>query len=385
MTPQAGVSERTSEGRARAARLASLQKEARESVTATLDDLDVRERPKATQVRQEQVKTASQKLQEAREFGERMHQDLRDLCSGLEQRLAEMGYAVTQAYQFSQMERFVAIFSKDRAQRSRLARLERQSVRELVLELNRLTADTINELGEIQGRYEGDETDYTRDIKRAIAKLKAAQPRYQEAKALREELEGALKTLKLELEAGTISEEERPAKEEEFDQLNRDYQDALLIETGQLEIVKQAQWAIPELTKSRDSAKQAITSIEQMRIGLLEKQQHFTNLFENAMTAVIAQLRLERFQNMDPAFNAAVTKLTEHNIKVAAALMDTAIERAKIAPISPEESLRLTTEMKANVEAWLRGIEELEEITAKGARQPVPSGDDDASGNDVRS
>lgn len=365
---------------ARSGNLRKLGDEARSSLKQGLDlsDLDsVRTKADVTQAVQERVSNASARLQAANEFGQKMQRELGQLCIGIEQSLAEIGYSVSESYNFRGSEKFWAFMGKfstkalEKAKVMRIQRLENQTVEDSVNEIINRVIETIKQLGEIEEDYKSDSTSYQETLTYMINRLKEAQPSFKAVKTERESLEGQVKTARLELESGTVTEDERPDKEKEFEELQRKYQKALLEETELLEIINKAQQAIPEVQKSRDAAHQAIQAIRQMRRGLLEKQQNFETVLKNAMTAVRARARLERYENIDPAFNKNIALVTEHNVKVAGAAMQIAIERAAKAALDPNESLRLAQEIRGYIEEYMRGLENLEDEAMKGPRVPT--------------
>ncbi len=372
------------------AKLRELSEEGRRQIEEglNLDDLDNLSSTKSEQskVVQDRVGTqGSNRLQVAKEFGQKMQQELGALCVGIEEGLAQIGYSVSESYNFSGSEKFWAFLGRfhkkslDRAKVMRIQRLETQDVKQSVNEIVKRGTETIKQLGEIEKEYEKDAESYKNLLTYIIDRLQKAQPKFKQIKTTREELEAQVKNLRLELESGTVSEDERPSKEQEFEDLQRKYQAALLEETELVEIINNAQRAIPEVQKNRDSTHQSIQAIRQMRRGLWEKLKNFKDVLENAMTAVRAQARLERYENIDPAINKTVTLVTEHNIKVAGAAMQVAIERAAKAAISPEESLRLAQEIRSYIDGYMDGLSKLEEEAQKGARVPVPESD---SGSD---
>ena len=364
----------------RSAELKRMGDDARSALKQGLDlsDLDTaRTKTEVVQAVQQRTTGASTRLQAANEFGQKMQQELGQLCIGIEQSLAEIGYSVSEAYNFRGAEKFWAFLGKfhqgslERAKVMRIQRLETQTVEASVQEIVRRVLETIKQLGEIEHDYEHDGEEYKKTLTYVIQRLKEAQPGFKETKGNREDLEAQVKTARLELESGTVSEDERPEKEETFEALQRDYQKTLLKETELLEVINNAQRAIPEVQKSRDAAQQAIQAIRQMRRGLLEKQQNFQTVLENAMTAVRARARLERYENIDPAFNKNIALLTEHNVKVSGAAMQIAIERAAKAALDPNESLRLAQEIRGYIEEYMKGLENLEGEADKGVRVPT--------------
>lgn len=167
--------------------------------------------------------------------------------------------------------------------------------------------------------------------------------------------------------------------------IQRDYQKTKLREAELVEIVNNAQRAIPEIQKNRDAARESIQAYRQMRRGLLEKLKNFEEVMKNAMTSVRARARLERYQNMDPAINKTISLVTEHNIKHAGAAMQIAIDRASKAAINPEESLRLAQEIRGYIEEYMRGLESLEDEAQRGNRVPVEPGPSANSSSDLGS
>ncbi|MBI4991717.1 MAG: hypothetical protein HZB99_00675 [Candidatus Harrisonbacteria bacterium] len=358
-----------------------------------LDELDVTKEGGAKTTAQV-LKGASSKLAEAKVFGDRMEQELRDLCMGLETKLEEIGYSVSDSYRFRGTEKVWAFFGglglkscTDRAQRLRLHRLQTQDVQESVKEVNDLVEKTIRELGEIEKQYLADigdvkaGTGYNATLRLVIEKLKEAQPKFREVKERREKFETELKTLQMELESGTVSESERPAKEDELEELRKNHQKAYLLETELHEVIQNAQRAIPEIQKNRDAAQQAVQSLRQMRRGLLEKMENFRIVLETAMTAVRARAKLERYENVDPALNKTITLLSEHNVKVAAAAMEIAIERAKHAAINPEDSARLLNELTESINTYATELAALEEDAKQGARKKRGTSQANGDGN----
>ncbi|MDO8496800.1 MAG: hypothetical protein Q7S43_05115 [bacterium] len=375
------------------AKLKRLSEDARREVTQGLDlgDLDnLRTKSDQAQTTKERAGTqGSSRLQAAHEFGKKMQEELGAICIGVEEGLAQIGYSVTESYNFQGKEKFWAFIgnvhrnSLEKAKVLRYERLRTQNVDASVKEITNRGVETIEQLGEVEKDFAKDAKAYNLSLTYILERLKEAQPGFAKAKSERESLEAQVKTLKMELESGTVSEAERPAKEEEYDNLQREYQAVLLNETDLLEIVNNAQRAIPEVQKNRDAALQAVQSYHQMRRGLFEVMKNFEEVMKNAMTSVRAQARLERYNDYRPAFNKTATLVTEHNVKHAGAAMQTAIEQASKAALTPADSLRLAQEMRGIIEECLKGLNSLEEEAQKGVRVPVEPGYPDSSDREI--
>lgn len=371
--------------RRRSAVLGETSREAGSSVLTDLTELDVRAGQgleRDAKLRVDQTRT---KLQQARETIQEVPKELGALTAGIEEELLRIGYKVEEARSFTAWERFLLfIGQRDKAEVSRLKRLEDQSVDESIRQITKLVLRTIEELGDIEKDYERAVGNYSADANLALQKLKEAQPKFEEATALREKYAAAIETLKLELESGTVDASARPQKEQELEILQKQYQQTHLRETDLLIIIKIANEAIRELQKNRDAAQETITSIHGMRRQLLEKQEGFSSILNNALTGVKSAARIERFNTIDPALNKTITVITDMNVKVAAGAMETLAARLEKAAIDPERSLQLAQELAENTREFL---EKLEAIAAKAeeGRGGVSSssGDDDSSLQDL--
>ena len=366
----------------RRGKLAQASKSARDGVITSLDDLSIQRTDRTVHRYEERSSEAKSKLQIAKEVGEQMQRELGTLCSDLEEKLADIGYEVSQAYTFQGMEKFYLFLGNfglksltNKAHQLRIVRLENQSVKQSVDLVIKLIHTTIDELGAVEREYTIDIVEYKATLNKIIQKLKAIEPEYKEAKVERERIEEEVKSLKLELDAGTIEESERPAKEEEYEQLQRDCQDALLKETDALEILNNAQRALPEVQKNRDAAEKSVIAIHQMRRGLMEKTENFKTVLERAMTAVVAKAKLQRYNVMDPAINKVITEITNHNIATMGANLQVAMTRAAKAAIDPKESMRLTNELIGHINEYMEGLVHLEEEAGGGVKRPG-EGDD---------
>lgn len=357
-------------------------REDRQSYVTSLDDLKVSdERPTATkapQVESGHTTPGIQRLQAAKEFGAKSSEELKDSCVGLIAKFESIGTEVTEAYHFKGIERFWALFGKsgvDKAQRVRLVRLQKMDAQKTVNQLQAFADQTIKELGIVEGMHVKQVAAYNEALRVQHEKLKEEQPQYKEARERRQALEVDRDSLKLELESGTLSEDERPQKQHDLEELEKQVHNALAEETDHLTVITNALRAIPVNQKNRDAHQQEIISIHQMRRDLLEKMQNFEELFKGAMISVLTQAKLERYDAVDPAMNLTISRLTEVNIKTAAAAMTIAIERVSKAAVSPEESLRFAEEMRERIAEWMKGIEALEEAVARGSGIPDDSSD----------
>lgn len=212
----------------RRAELKRLGQDARRQVTEGLDlgDLDTltTQKDQVQTVREKVGTYGSSRLQAANEFGKKMQQELGALCIGIEEGLAQIGYSVSEAYNFQGKERFWAFVgnfhrnSLEKAKVLRIQRLETQNVDDSVKEITNRGVETIKQLGEIEADFTKDAESYNESLGYVINRLKEAQPEFAKAKSERESLEAQVKTAQMELESGTISEAERPAKEAEFEQ-----------------------------------------------------------------------------------------------------------------------------------------------------------------------
>lgn len=361
----------------------------RQNFITNLKDLDVTQENAYSQKQVERLHT---KLEIAKKFGEDMQRELQVLCAGLEATLEQIGYTVTEAYDFQGMEKIWSFLGdygsarfQNRAHRNRMLRLNTQNTDQSIRELNELVVETVQELGRIEDEYivnigtVDKKTGYSYSLYVAIEKLKTTQPLYKAAKDRKEDLDVEIRTLKLELEAGNVSDDERPAKEEELEDLEKAYNAALLEEAEYLEIVNAAQKAIPILKDNREAAQKTIQALRQMRRGLIEKQEHFEGILKNAMTSVRARAKLERYQSIDPAYNKAITLVTDLNIKVAGAAMQIAMERATKSPVDPQTHNRLTQELLGHINEYLTSLIALEDEVKKGTH--VPDNPPDQNGN----
>src|SRR3989344_2110214 len=150
----------------RRAELKRLSEDARRQVTQGLDlgDLDTLTTQKdQIQAVQERIGShGSSRLQAANEFGKKMQQELGALCIGMEESLAQIGYSVSEAYNFQGSERFWAFLgnmhrgSLEKAKVLRIQRLEVQNVDASVREITNRGVETIKQLGEIENDFSRD-------------------------------------------------------------------------------------------------------------------------------------------------------------------------------------------------------------------------------------
>lgn len=257
----------------------------------------------------------------------------------------------------------------------RIERLQNQQVKQSVDLVSNYVRTTVNELGEVENQYKSDANDYKETINLILAKIEKSKPEHKAAAEHREKLEEQVKSLRRELEAGMVADDERPAKEQELEQLERDCQDSLLEETDRLEVLNNAQRALTGVKDNREAAEKSVIAIHQMRRGLLEKMENFRSVMENAMTAVIARAKLERYNVMDPAINKVVTEVTNHNIAVAGAAMQLAMDRAERAAIDPKEADRMTNELLGHIADYLNRLTGLADEAEAGVRRPNSNND----------
>lgn len=358
-------------------RTARLERGAAESAITALDEFDIT-REDATPERVREVHTqrladSSQKLQLAKEQINQMREDLRAMSIGLEERLNEIGYKVSEAYQFQGWEKFLNFFgAKQKAVDIRYVRLQTQEVDQLVAEIKKLTQETINELGEREGEFEEAATEYRQTKGQVIEKYKQAQPRYKAAKGERENLDAEIKEREVDLESGVVLEDERPQREKDLEEVRRLRHRKFLEETDFLGVVTNAQRSIPILEQNTKAAEESIVAIHMMRRDALENTQNFTTLLDNAMVAVRNRATLERYESTDPAFKKTVTLVTQTNVNMAGAALQVAKQRVARAAIDPERSQQLMNELMGHIQEFLDGVIILEEEAKEGGqRAPV--------------
>lgn len=358
-------------------RSARLGREVQQTAITSLESFDVETQEKTPErVREahnQRFADSSQKLQVAKVQIDQMREDLRGLCIGLEERLNEIGYRVSEAYQFQGWEKFWSFVGfADKAADMRYQRLQKQEVDELVEEVKKLTQGTINELGQREEEFEEAKGEYRATHKRTIQKYEQAQPKYKAAQAAREKLDAEIKERELELESGVISEDVRPQKEDELEELKRERFAKHLEELDFLGVVTNAQRAIPVIEQNIDAAEKSVLAIHQMRRDALEKIQNFTTLLDNAMVSIRNRATLERYESTDPAFNKTVTLITETNIKMAGAAMQVAKQRLAKAAIDPEKASQLMDELLGHINEFLEGVSDLEEEAKEGRHRTPP-------------
>lgn len=360
------------ETRERRVRLERATRES-DSVITDLEDIGTR----VGQGLEHEIETSAgqklNKLKESRVYIEKLPKELGELTAGLEEELIKIGYTVEEARAFSAWERCLIFFGqKDLAEKRRLERLQNQSIRESLKQIGKLTVGTVNELGGIEIECNESIEAFGEDIKLEVNKLREAQPKYEEAIKIREAFEAQVKELKRELDAG-ISATERPVREEKLEELEKKFQKAHLYESELMIVIKIAQEAIPILQENREALQQLVKSIHGMRRQLLEKQEAFKSLLENAMTAVRSQAKIERFNAIDPVRNKVNALLTEINIKAAAGGMETLADRLAKASIDPDLSLRFTQELSQVTADFMVKLAAIAEEVEKGARRPSDS------------
>lgn len=359
-------------------RRASLRKAAKPSVITDLEALDLKSAGEVSRVAQGANREYLTKLQQAREFSDKMKGDLADLSGGIVERLREIGFSIQEAgtYQTGS-ERFYAFFgslgiksAQDTADRLRLQRLRTQTTDQSVKQISWFVVATVEGLNAIEREFEAARSDYKQSIGLALNKYEEAQPLYEQARTKREELEVQLKKLKLDLESGQVSVSDRPAKERELHELQGEYDKIHLYEQDMMIVIKVAQEANLELQKNLDSAQRSIESIHGMRRQLLEEHENYKSILKHAMKSVKAHAEIERMNVVAPAHRAAISVITENNTKLARGAMETFTDHLAKAAISPEESSRIAREYAEATSSYLERLAELAKDVERGVRQP---------------
>lgn len=327
----------------------------------------------------DRVQQPRTKLDRAKVVYENTRKELEGLNAGLEEQLAQIGMRIEDAYRFKGREKAMVWFGQalgikdlvERAQQRRIDRLHEQDLDDLTRGINEHIRITIERLGSTETEYKEDVTEYNASLKRTIDRYQDAQPRYEAARTEKERLKIEMEAARQNLEAGLVSETERPQAEAKLEELRRLHHDAELEETDQLEIIRICQQALPTVQKDRDAANQAIVAIHQMRRSLLEKQLNLGVIFERAMTAVRARVEIERYNATDPAMNKAISEVTKHNLAVAGAAVEVLAKRLQKDVIDPADAVKLVQELTDHLNQFAAALSESEGKVEKGYRPVI--------------
>lgn len=343
-------------------------------VTTLRDVDDVLSSSRTEAVRQQ---GPGSKLAHAKETGKKTEMELRQLCEGLDNKISEIGIVVSQAQTFQGSEKFYNVmghfgmkWAKDKAAVMRHDRLQTLDLRQAVQEIQNYVVETINQIGESEQEYKMDLGMYQAKLDDVLHKQKVAMPEYLTIQAKRQELEGKVQAIDEELKAGTLDQSERPAKEQEYENAQRELQAAQLQEKTLLATVKEAKEAIPELQKNRDAASNSIQALHGMRQGMFEKFSNLKVVLERATTAMKANARMELYSSVDPAFNKAIEAITSNNVATAGAALETWAERIKHAAIDPERSQQLLNELVGHISDAAKDLQDVEN-SVKAGKAPV--------------
>lgn len=317
------------------------------------------------------------KLRRANAVAQKTEEELRGLCEGLSERIAEIGVMVADAYEPHGLREHILTLlghcglraAQHEAAVLRQQRLHTLSLQEAVNEIERYVKQTILDLGESEVEYKDDLTAYERDLNDILKKQADGTPIYLDAKAARESLQTQTKAA--EAIAKTAEERERPKAEQQLEQLKRALTNAQMIEATALSVVKEATEAVPEVQKSRDAAAEAIQSLHSMRQSMLEKFSNFKIVLERATTAMRARARIELYESTDPAFNKSIDLITANNIATAGAALEVMADRIKKAAIDPGRSQELLNELLGHISDAAQELELIELNVQAGPRDPV--------------
>lgn len=324
------------------------------------------------------IADARAKLKAAGDLSEQIRVDLKDVTLALENRLTELGEQVKRSEDYQGFaERLQYALGTmgwkkmlDRAERNRMQRLDAMSMKDSLRQIGALVEGTVVELNQVVKQFQDDidnpKTGYAAVIKHVVQKLQETTPKYQKAKADREAVEVEITSLERELESGVVEEKDRPQLEARHDQLQRELNQLRLQETDFLAVIQKAQEAIPLLKEARQAKDKSINAIRMMQQNIFEKFQNLKPLLEHAMTEVIAQAKMNRAMDVDPAFNFAIDAVMKNTIRTSGALMASAIERANKAAVTPEAAAAYAAEFRQYIEKYVEGIDKLEEMAARG-------------------
>ncbi len=362
-------------------RRAQFRGDERISTITNLDDLDVtRATEKETASDSNKRRT---KMEQAKEFEGKMSEELGTIMQGIEDEVDGLGIQVVNAPKYQGMEKFLYfIGQKERASVRHLRRLKEMNLQEKVDRVFEHGKAAIVGLGKIETRHVEDVGKYDTSLKNTLRKYKEAQPEYKRWQETRSSLEIELNGLNLELQAGTVSETERPAKEVELDELKKKLHKAEMEEKSYLAIVTDAQRTIPIVQNSRDGAQKEIEAIHVMRRALLEKLENVKVMFETAMTNVITKAELERVRVIDPTINRTTTLIAEHNEKTAGAVLELVAERLNKAAVDPAKSAELISNLMGHMKEFAQRMDAIAEEAERGNRVPAGNGADGASASD---
>lgn len=337
------------------------------SKVTTLDDLDVTRQTEAEIAPQSNKKRS--KMEIAKEFEQKTTADIAEMMKGIDEEISKLGVTISTASKYQGREKFWNLIGqKERADAHRLQRLKGMSLQENLDKLKKLYSDAIDGFGRLEARHIGDVKKFNDSLALTLSRYKEAQPIYKVWRDKRKELEVELNALDLDLKAGTISEEERPAKEAELDNLKKQLHDAEIQENAHLAIVTDAQREIPSVQDARDGAQKQIAAIHTQRISMREKLNNTKVMIETAMTDVITTAELDRVNIVDPAYNKLITMISENKEKTLGATLEVVAERLGKAPIDPAKRLELYTNILGHIAAFTAKMDEIATEAERGTR-----------------
>ena len=324
------------------------------------------------------------KLAHAKEVNVKTAAELKTLCEGLDTRITEIGVVVAEAQKYQGAEKFYSAlghlgfkWGKDKAAIARHERMQKLDLRQAVQEVQNYTVETIKQLGESEQDYKLDLKMYQDKLTEVLNKQSTATPPYLAIVAKRQELEAKVNTAKEELSAGTLSQAERPQKEQDLEAMERQLHEAQLQENSLLAIVKEAKEAIPDLQKDRDAAAESIKALHGMRQSMFEKFSNLKVVLERATTAMKATSRLELYSSVDPAFNKAIETITGNNIAAAGAALETYTDRIKHAAIDPQKSQEFLNELLGHMSDFAKELQDVEDGVKNNKKTAVPPANND--------
>lgn len=363
----------------------------KEADTNEVDDVLIQtQRPGAVVTRDDQTgRFRSAKLAESFKITSHNEEEMRRLAAGLNDRVAELGLVVKQAAKYQGFEEQLystlgTFFKSYRSEADALRheRLQHLNTDQAVREILQIVNFGIEQLGQSKHEYETKRDNAKAAIKMLLDKSAKYTPIYLAAKAKREQLEGQVQELGDELKSGTVEPAERPQKEQAFEELTQQLHVVAAEEIHALDITKEADTARPDRQAERDACEKSIIALLRMQTSFHEKYQNYASMLESEAVALRAQSNGALFECTDPVLNVTIADGLENVIAVAGGLTQAALQRAKIAAISPEQAKRLREQLRGHLNEASEELEKQETAYKLGPRAEVEragGGDADAA------
>lgn len=269
----------------------------------------------------------------ALQSGKAYEADLQELIGDLTEELESLGQRVTTVRDQTGMEKFVGIFSKERAAKMMRDRIRQQNVAGSMKTVLAYAQGTVQALTEAIAKNQRAYAEISTTRQEISEKLQAYQPKYEEWQAKVEALKAKKAELERDLQAA--GPDQFAATQKQLTDLQAELDQAEINRHQYFQVVTNAREALPIVNQHMEGFKQSIAALTQNRVRVQQRIANLTSVFTNIYVIMETALDVKGFSRIDQAINYTADATTRVMNEQLAGILDETATRAETALIDP--------------------------------------------------